>query len=178
MPSQSDAIKEAYNAGIFEGNRHSLYRDMFRWSQELRRGEQVHMNIASKLDDFSKGWRTGQLKEIAQLNLQSDIDVRRYICRKVDRLCDAMDWMADILRRRLASEVDIADMLVALAVHVGRSRYLCMRTPLPDPYADGLDAFAEEEHAFWWKVHRNAFVREIASCLMESMKCQCCRCVV
>ncbi|KAI2789454.1 hypothetical protein POX_d04944 [Penicillium oxalicum] len=176
MTSKSNAVQEAYNAGVFEGNRHALYRDIFRWSQDLRRGEQIHMNIASKLDDFSKGWRTGQLQDIAQLNLKSDFDVQRYICHKVERLCDVMEWVADILRRRLATEWDIADMLVAISVHVGRSRYLCMRTSLPDPCADGLDAFAAEEHKFWWKVHRNWFVREISSSLMESMGCRCCRC--
>jgi hypothetical protein len=117
------------------------------------------MNIAAKLDDFAEGWRNGQSIEIANMNLESELDVRDNICQKVERLCDTMNWVADILRRQLAVEVDIAD------------------TSLPDPYADGLDLFAENEHKFWWKTHRNHFVREISTALMESMSCRCCRCM-
>lgn len=177
MSLVTDMIEEAYNAGVFEGNRHALYRDIFKWSQELRRGEQVHMNIAAKLDDFAEGWRIGQSEEIANMNLESEVDVRNNICQKVERLCDAMNWVADILRRQLAVEVDIADILVVISVHVGRCRYFCSSATLPDPYADGLDVFAENENEFWWKNHRNQFVRDISTALMESMKCQCCRCM-
>ncbi|GLI74207.1 hypothetical protein PoHVEF18_002441 [Penicillium ochrochloron] len=177
MSSVSHEVNEAYNAGVFDGNRHALYRDIFKWSQELRRGEQVHMNIAAKLDDFAEGWRIGQSIEIANMNLESELDVRDNICQKVERLCNTMNWVADILRRQLAVEVDIADMLVTISVHVGRCRYFCSSTSLPDPYADGLDLFAENEHKFWWKTHRNHFVREISTALMESMNCRCCRCM-
>jgi hypothetical protein len=135
------------------------------------------MNIAAKLDDFAEGWRNGQSIEIANMNLESELDVRDNICQKVERLCDTMNWVADILRRQLAVEVDIADMLVTISVHVGRCRYFCSSTSLPDPYADGLDLFAENEHKFWWKTHRNHFVREISTALMESMSCRCCRCM-
>lgn len=177
MNSLTDAVNEAYNAGLFEGNRHALYRDIFKWSQELRKGDQVHMNIAAKLDDFAEGWRLGQSEEITKMNLKSEKDVRNNICQKVERLCNAMTWVADILRRRLAVEVDIADMLVTISVHVGRCRYFCSSTSLPDPYADGLDVFAKNEHESWWKTHRNRYVQEISTSLMESMNCRCCRCV-
>ncbi|KAJ5371312.1 uncharacterized protein N7496_007404 [Penicillium cataractarum] len=177
MPSVTDAVHEAYNAGIFEGNRHSLYRDIFKWSQELRRGDRVHMNIAAKLDDFAEGWRTGQLEEIKRMNPESKMDARNNTCQKVGRLCDAMNRVADILRRQLAIEVDVADLLVAISVHVGRCRYFCSSTSVPDPYADGLDVFAKKEHELWWKTHRSRFVREISTSLMESMNCRCYRCV-
>lgn len=130
MFAVSDEVNEAYNAGVFEGNRNALYRDIFKWSQDLRRGEQVHMNIAAKLDDFAEGWRIGQSVEITNMNLESGMDVRDNICRKIERLCDAMSWVADILRRQLAVEVDIADMLVTISVHVGRCRYFLSSTSL------------------------------------------------
>lgn len=55
MSLVTDMTEEAYGAGVFEGNRHALYRDIVKRSQELRRGEQVHLNIAAKLDDFAEG---------------------------------------------------------------------------------------------------------------------------
>lgn len=170
MSSVTDAVNEAYNAGVFEGNRYALYRAIFKRSQELRRGDQVHMNIAAKLDDFAEGWRIGQSEEIANMNLKSEVEVRNNICQKVQRLCDAMSWVADILRRQLAVEGQIS-------VHVGRCPYFSSSTSLPDPYADGLDVFAENEHKLWWRTHRNHFVREASTALIESMNCRCCGCM-
>lgn len=35
---------------------------------------QVHMNIAAKLDVFAEEWRIGQSDGIANLNLESEVD--------------------------------------------------------------------------------------------------------
>lgn len=111
------------------------------------------------------------------MNLESEVEARNNICQKVERLCDAVNWVVNILRRQLAVELDIADMLVTISVHVGRRRYFCSSATLPDPYADGLDAFTENELAFWWKTRHDHFARDISTALMVSMKCQCCCCI-
>lgn len=104
------------------------------------------MDIAAKLDDFAEGWRIGQSEEIANMNLESEVDVRNNICQKVQRLRGTMNWVADILRRQLAVEVDITDTLINMSVHVGRCRYCCSSASVPDPYEDGLYVSAENEH--------------------------------
>ena len=88
-----------------------------------------------------------------------------------------MNWVADTFCRQLAVELDTAGMLVTISVHVGRCQYFCSSATLPDPYANGLDVFAENELAFRWKTHGDQFVRDISTAMMESMKCQCYHCI-